>query len=113
MAKFKQSGASQALKALSDSTRLSVLEILLERDAYVSEFIETLKIEPTLLSHHLSILRDHGLIEAHRQGKTVLYKITPETKISGKTKGLNLGVCKLIFTGEPAKKTSKKSSKKK
>ncbi len=110
--KFKSSGASTVLKALSDPTRLSVLEMLLEKDSYVSEFINVLKIEPTLLSHHLSILRGQGLIEPTRQGKTVLYKITKGTKISGKNVGLNLGPCKLVFTGEIVKPVAKKTAKK-
>jgi len=106
--KRKKSGCSQVLKALSDSTRLTVLEILLERDTYVSEFIKYLKIEPTLLSHHLSILRSEGLIKAARKGKTVLYKLEPAVKIRGKNPGLKLNGCKIIFT-EPVKSAAKKA----
>lgn len=108
--KSKQPDASKALKALADPTRLAVLEILLEKDTYVSEFIDQLDIEPTLLSHHLSILRGEDLIAGARQGKTVLYKLTTGTKIRGAKKGLNLGSCKLIFTGE-SKKTGRRKTK--
>ncbi len=114
--KSKKKGihCSQILKALSDSTRLSVIKFLLEKDTYVSEFIDTLKIEPTLLSHHLSILRAKGLIQATRQGKTVLYKIAPNMKIRGKNKGLLLDGCKLVFVADaPASKRSVKKTAKK
>ena len=74
--KNKKTESSNILKALSDPTRLSVLEMLLEKDTYVSEFIKVLKIEPTLLSHHLSILRNEDLIKSTRMGKTVLYQLT-------------------------------------
>jgi len=113
--KSKQSGCSQVLKALSDPTRLAVLEILLEKDTYVSEFIDCLNIEPTLLSHHLSILRGEGLIKASRRGKTVLYQLTPNVKIKGKNKGFNLRGCRLIFVEQrkTAKRKAKKGSRKK
>jgi ArsR family transcriptional regulator len=117
--KIKQSGCSQVLKALSDPTRLAVLEILLEKETYVSEFIDYLNIEPTLLSHHLSILRGEGLIKANRRGKTVLYKLVDGVKIKGKNKGLNLGKCRLVFlektkkSATSARKKTKKGSRKK
>ena len=89
---------SKALKAVSDSARLTVLQALLKKNVYVGEFIKSLKIEPTLLSHHLSILRSEGLVESKREGKRVLYKLNPKVKIRGKNPGLNLGLCKLTFT---------------
>ncbi len=111
----KPTPTSQKLKAIADPTRLSVMEMLMEKSTYVNEFIEALDIEPTLLSHHLSILKEEGLIESEREGKTVLYNLTAGTLIKGKNKGLNLGSCNVVFTGKTAapKKSAKKSSKKK
>jgi len=102
--KFKSKfvGCTESLKAISDKSRFMVLEMLLEKETYVSEIIKNLKIEPTLLSHHLSILRQQGLILSERHGKSVLCKINPKVKIKGKNKGLDLGNCKITLI--PGKK---------
>jgi DNA-binding transcriptional ArsR family regulator len=92
--------SSKSLKAVSDPTRLAVIELLMEKDTFVSAFIENLKIEPTLLSHHLSILRNEGIVLANRIGKTVLYRLNPEVKIKGKQVGLKLDNCKILFSDE-------------
>ena len=102
-AKGKISKSSRVLKAVADPSRLAVLQKLLVKERFVGELIRFLKIEPTLLSHHLSILREEGLIKARRQGKKVLYKLGQNVKISGANVGLNLGPCKLIFTSKKKK----------
>ena len=58
------------LKVLSDSTRLAVLEFLMGGPRNVGELMEELRVEQSLLSHHLAVLRDNGLVEANpkRQG---------------------------------------------
>ena len=61
------------LFALSDPTRSSVMIMLHNKPKYVSEIIKKLKIEPTLLSHHLAVLRDAGLVKSERDGKKVVY----------------------------------------
>jgi ArsR family transcriptional regulator len=85
------------LKALADPARLSIIDVLLQKDTYVGNMISRLKIEPTLLSHHLSILKSVGLVTATRHGKQVLYKLAPKVKIPGKNKGVKLGGSKFIF----------------
>ena len=88
---------SNYLKAIADPARLSVLSMLAEKEMYVGQMIKLLKIEPTLLSHHLSILKDVGLIIGTRKGKPVLYKLNPKAKIRGKNPGIQLGGSKFIF----------------
>lgn len=88
---------SDVMKILSDSTRLSVVELLLDRPLRVHELNAVLKLEPTLLSHHLRILRDAGLVTARREGKAVLYRLSPEIRKSGRSSSLNFGCCKLQF----------------
>ncbi len=88
---------SKYLKAIADPARLSVITNLAEKEMYVGQMIKILKIEPTLLSHHLAILKDVGLIIGTRKGKPVLYKLNPEVKVRGKKVGVKLGESKFIF----------------
>ncbi|MEQ8764875.1 MAG: metalloregulator ArsR/SmtB family transcription factor [Planctomycetota bacterium] len=84
---------AQRLKVLSDPTRLSVVRLLMEKPLTVSQLNETLQVEPTLLSHHLKVLRDAGLVESERSGKSVIYRLGPEN--ARRRRALDLGCCEL------------------
>jgi len=85
------------LKALADETRLAVLEILInEGPKYVGEINAILKLEQSLLSHHLQVLRQAKLVIQQRDGKAILYSLAPEVEVA-KNKALNLGCCILSF----------------
>jgi len=85
------------LKVLADETRLSVMRKLLDGPKHVGDINESLGLEPSLLSHHLKILREAGLVESKRDGKAVLYRLSPEVKAKPSGHGINLGCCLLSF----------------
>lgn len=85
------------LKVLSDSTRLAVLEALMSGPQNVGELMEQLHVEQSLLSHHLAILRDHELVQAHRNGKAMIYQLPASVTDSVAGRAINLGCCKLSF----------------
>jgi len=93
------------LKVLADPTRLAVLESLIEGPKRVTEMMAALGVEQSLLSHHLKTLRDAGLVEATRNGKSMLYRIVAGVEGSAQGKSINLGCCHLSFepTGKGAK----------
>jgi ArsR family transcriptional regulator len=67
--------AALRFRALGDETRLRILESLIEGDRTVSELIDLLGIGQSLVSHHLRILRDAGLVIDRREGRWVYYEI--------------------------------------
>ena len=85
------------LKVLAESTRLAVMELLMDGAKHVGEMNEVLGIDQSLLSHHLRVLREAGLVEAVRVGKGVLYRLPPDVETSGRAPGLDLGCCRLSF----------------
>jgi len=85
------------LKVLADDTRLAVVRQLMRGPKHVSEVNSALQVEPTLLSHHLKVLRDAGIVEAERDGKSVLYRLSPSVEAKRSGKGIDLGCCKLVF----------------
>ena len=85
------------LKILSDATRLGVLEALMSGPKNVGELMEELIVEQSLLSHHLAVLRDNGLVEATREGKTMIYRLPEGVSDSTSGKAINLGCCKISF----------------
>ena len=65
----------KATKALSDETRLRILNVLLERESCVCEVMQALEISQSRASRNLGILLGTGLLRARREGTWVLYSV--------------------------------------
>ncbi len=64
------------LKALSDNTRLKILEILLlEGEMCVEDIIKKTKTTNSNISFHLTILKNAFLVKSKKKGKWVFYSI--------------------------------------
>jgi DNA-binding transcriptional ArsR family regulator len=88
------------LKALGDETRLRILESLLTGEKCVSDLVRELKCSQPHASHHLRILRDSALVEGHRDGKQVCYRVTPAIQralANRQGQALDFGCCELRF----------------
>jgi len=68
----------KAFKALSDETRLRILNLLLERECCVCEVMQVLDISESRASRNLSFLYDAGFLKLRRQGLWALYSIDKE-----------------------------------
>ena len=64
------------LKALADPYRLEILELLSPEIRCSCHLQEQLDIAPNLLSYHLKVLREAGLIEGVRRGRWIDYALT-------------------------------------
>lgn len=95
----KQVGYCAAiLKVLADETRLAVLRQLMAGPQQVGELNAALKMEQSLLSHHLRVLRDAGLVLSTRDGKAVRYRLAEGVAVGEKSAdSINLGCCQLSF----------------
>jgi ArsR family transcriptional regulator len=65
----------KAFKALSDETRLRVLNLILERECCVCEIMQALEISQSKASRHLSALYDAGFLKFRKEGLWSLYAI--------------------------------------
>jgi DNA-binding transcriptional ArsR family regulator len=66
------------LHALSDESRRTVLEVLRDHPATVSELAERLPIARPGVSRHLRVLREAGLVEVHHDAQWRVYSLRPE-----------------------------------
>ena len=66
-----------AFKALGDATRLRILAVLSGGTRCVCEIQEVVDVPGNLLSHHLKVLREAGLIEGERRGRWIDYSLVP------------------------------------
>jgi ArsR family transcriptional regulator len=62
--------------ALSDRTRLRLLNLMDGREVCVCYFVEILEQSQPKISRHLAYLRRAGVVAARREGKWMHYKIT-------------------------------------
>jgi ArsR family transcriptional regulator len=65
----------KAMKALSDETRLRILNVLLERECCVCEMMQALDISQTRASRNLGILHDAGFLKVRKEGLWSLYSV--------------------------------------
>ena len=66
---------ARRFSALGDSVRLRILTELAGGRRCVCELLDEIGIAPNLLSYHLKVLRDAGLVDASRRGRWVDYSL--------------------------------------
>ena len=66
----------RALSALGDVHRFRLAELLLDRSRPVGELVAVTGWPQPLVSHHLATLRRAGLVEAQRDGRRRLYRLS-------------------------------------
>jgi len=66
----------KTLRAAADSTRLRILLLLKAEELSVTELLEVLNVGQSTISMHLQQLRQAGLVEDRRAGKSALYRLT-------------------------------------
>jgi ArsR family transcriptional regulator len=70
--------AAELFHALSDDTRLAILEMLRGGERCVCELQDELDAAQSRLSFHLRVLKDAGLVTDRREGRWSYYSIAPE-----------------------------------
>ena len=64
--------------ALSDETRLEIIELLRRGERCVCELTDTLDAAQSRLSFHLRVLKDAGIVRDRKDGRWVHYELDPE-----------------------------------
>ncbi len=70
--------AAQLFHALSDETRLELLERLQYGEQCVCELMDVMKAAQSRLSFHLRVLKEAGLLQDRREGRWMYYSIDRE-----------------------------------
>lgn len=62
-------------KALADPTRRKVLELLRRGPMTAGELSDAFPVSRPTMSAHFNVLKEAGLIAAHKDGKSVVYRL--------------------------------------
>ncbi|WP_068505406.1 autorepressor SdpR family transcription factor [Paenibacillus kribbensis] len=66
---------NDAFKALADPTRRKILQLLKDKSMSAGDVAEHFQISKPSISHHLSILKQAGLVLDERQGQNIIYTL--------------------------------------
>jgi ArsR family transcriptional regulator len=64
--------------ALSDETRLALLDRLKDGERCVCELTDAMKAGQSRLSFHLKVLKEAGLLQDRREGRWMYYSLNPD-----------------------------------
>ena len=67
-----------AFKAISDETRLKIIDMLSCGEMCACDILEGLSISQSTLSYHMKTLTDSGLVNAERDGTWMRYTLNKE-----------------------------------
>ncbi len=62
-------------KALNDTTRREILELLKKGDLTAGEIADQFSISKPSISHHLDLLKQAGLVESVKEGQYIYYSL--------------------------------------
>ena len=87
---------SGVFRALADPTRRGVLALLREKPMSAGELAAAFDVSKPTMSAHFTVLREAGLIDAAKHGKSIIYRLKMsvlEEALMGlaQTVGLDLG----------------------
>ncbi|MCA9295956.1 MAG: winged helix-turn-helix transcriptional regulator [Phycisphaerales bacterium] len=97
MVDIAMNACAATLHVLSDQTRLEVVRLLLDGSQRVKDINDVLGIEQSLLSHHLRVLREAGVVETERDGKCIVYRLSQHMVAKRRGRSLDFGCCTLSF----------------
>ena len=69
---------AKIFKAISDETRLKIIDMLSWGELCASEILEEFKISQSTLSYHMKILTDSGLVNGVRDGVWMRYSLNQD-----------------------------------
>jgi len=67
---------AQFIKVLGDANRLAIIHAIGESTRSVTEIIEETDLSQTLVSFHLRVMREKGIVTTRRDGPFIFYSLT-------------------------------------
>lgn len=95
---------NKVFKALADPTRRRVLELLRQRPMTAGELSEHFAVSKPTMSAHFTVLREADLIDSHKQGTTITYRLklsVLEEALLGFSQALGIGAAASATETDP------------
>lgn len=69
----------ELINIIASQSRLKILFLLTKGELCVCKIYDSLNLSQSLVSHHLTILREYNLVNTRREGRWIYYSINKET----------------------------------
>ena len=69
---------SEFFRIFGDTTRIRIIQLLMEHDVSVNAIADMLGLEQSVVSHQLRILRTANLVKPRREGRKMFYALDDE-----------------------------------
>jgi ArsR family transcriptional regulator len=76
--KFSPADSVAFAKVLADPTRQQIMEFCCCEWQSVTQIVDSVNVSQPTVSHHLSVLKEAGLVEAKDEGKHTFYTLNQE-----------------------------------
>jgi DNA-binding transcriptional ArsR family regulator len=76
---FSIASVERFFKLLGDGSRLRIVEALAPGESSVSEVLERTGLAQTLVSFHLRVLREAGIVATERRGPFIFYRLVDQS----------------------------------
>jgi DNA-binding transcriptional ArsR family regulator len=94
---------AQICQALADPTRIMILYILSEEPHNVGDLAGMLDVSQPMVSRHLKVLRERGMVNTEREGTNVIYSLVDRRVIQALDLMREVLADQLIRKGQLAK----------
>ena len=101
---FSADNAPVVFRAMADTTRLRILDVLLGGEQCVTQLCQALQIPQPFCSRHLGVLRHAHLVVTHRDAQRIVYSLHPAVRaeLRNRERVLDLGCCEVRFPVQDA-----------
>lgn len=69
---------SELFKIFGDSTRVKIINVLLDKEMCVSEIVDSIGVSQSAVSHQLRILKSSKLVKYRKDGKEIYYSLADD-----------------------------------
>lgn len=69
---------SELFKIFGDSTRVKIINVLLDKELCVNEIVDIINVSQSAVSHQLRILKSSKLVKYRKVGKEVYYSLADD-----------------------------------
>jgi len=97
------------LKVLAHPLRLKILELLSHEEHTVGQFAELLRVDQPVVSRHMGVLRQGGLVAARQAGSSIWYRVQNDEIVRFLDKLTDLLKSKLQIDSELLKSVKEES----
>jgi ArsR family transcriptional regulator, lead/cadmium/zinc/bismuth-responsive transcriptional repressor len=80
---------AELFRSFSDTSRVRILSALVSKELNIGALSEVVGISESAISHHMRGLRQMRIVQSHRDGKEVYYRIDDEHIIALLQQGIN------------------------